>query len=152
MTIEVLGTIGELVAAVATIGTLGYLAVQIRGTAAATRAEARRSTDADGNETVRQIASDSELSRIYMVGLATPEKLDPAQAFRFRLSISMFFSAMETAWEEYRLGTISESEARNQFGRTRAFFVSPGGKAWWRENSEMFPPEFREYFADLMDD
>ena len=40
MTIEQLGSIGELVAALATVVTLAYLALQIRGSTVATKAEA----------------------------------------------------------------------------------------------------------------
>jgi hypothetical protein len=57
---------------IATIATLAYLDLQIRGSVAATRAEARRSMDSDLNETIRRIGGDSELAQLFMLGLTRP--------------------------------------------------------------------------------
>lgn len=49
MTIQDLGSLGELVAAIATVATLGYLAVQIRASNRIARAEASRTPNSDLN-------------------------------------------------------------------------------------------------------
>jgi hypothetical protein len=150
VTIQELGSIGELIAAVATIATLIYLALQIRGSAAATRAEARRSMDADSNETIRRIAGDPELTQLFMLGLAKPDALTPEQAFRFRLYMSHFFSSQDTAWKEVRLGTMSEQALCEHLERVRPFLETPGGIAWWQQNSRIFPQEFRDFFESKL--
>ena len=146
MTIQDLGSIGELLAAIATIATLIYLALQIKGSAAATRAEARRALDVSGNEIVRQIAGEPELAQLFMRGLAKPDALDPEQAFRFRLLMSQFFFSQLTAWKEVRLGTMTERQLAENLERNRALQETRGGRAWWHENSKLFPQEFRDYF------
>ena len=146
MTIQELGSIGELIAAVATIATLVYLALQIKGSAAATRAEARRTMDSNLMETVRRIADDPDLTQLFMLGLAKPESLTPEQGFRFRLYLSHFFSGHETVWKEVRSGTMPQEELDEQFHRSRRFFASAGGETWWRENRGGFSAGFRDYF------
>ena len=150
MTIQDLGSIGELLAAIATIATLIYLALQIRGSAAATRAEARRSMDLDSHEAIRRIAGDRELAQLFMLGLGKPDALNPEQAFRFRLCLSPFFSTIDTAWKEVRLRTMSEEELSDIFHFRLQFFQTRGGKAWWQENSGIFSEEFRKYFESQL--
>ena len=145
MTIQDLGSVGELLAAVATIATLIYLAMQIRASAAATRAEARRTLDVSGYDLVRQIAGDPELTHLFMVGLGKPDALNTEQAFRFRLLMSFFFSSMDTAWKEVQIGTMSEEQLSVHLGRNRPMIEAPGGRAWWDQNSSIFPEQFREF-------
>ena len=145
MTIEQLGSIGELLAAVATIATLIYLAIQIRGSSAATRAEARRAIDLASHETVREIARDPDMAEMFMKGLVEPEALEATDSFRFSLLLSHFFSMQNTAWLEVNLGTMSESELKDSIARCRRFIVAPGGLWWWGGNSKVFSSDFRVF-------
>jgi hypothetical protein len=146
MTIEQLGSIGELLAAIATMATLIYLAIQIRGSNASTRAEARRSMDIDSHETIRKIAGDPDVAGMFMKGLVEPEALKPEDSFRFTLLMSHFFSLQDTSWKEVRLGTMSEQELKESIGRSRPFLESRGGVWWWGGNSKVYPKDFREFF------
>ena len=150
VTIQELGSIGELIAAIATIATLVYLALQIKGSAASVRAEGRRAFDTDLNEAIRQIGGDPEVAQLFMLGLGRPNELDPAQMFRFHLFMSHFFSQQDTAWKEVRLGTISQYELSESINRSRPFLESPGGRAWWQANSRIFSAEFRRYFESAV--
>jgi hypothetical protein len=145
VTIQDLGSIGELIAAVATMATLVYLALQIRGNAAAVRADARRAMDTDLNEAITCIAGDPDVAELFMLGLGRPDALDPQQAFRFRLFMSHFFSQLESAWKAVALRTLSAQELSESIDRCRPFLQSPGGRVWWSENSSIFPETFREY-------
>ena len=146
MSIEQLGSLGELVAAVATIATLIYLALQIRASPAATRAEARRAADSEAFEAIRKIGENPELARLFALGVADPEQLSPEETFRFGLYLSHFFLLHETTWKEVHLGTTSCEELEEQLTRSVRLFDSPGGKAWWLENSAALSSGFRDYF------
>ena len=145
MTIEQLGSIGELLAAIATMATLIYLAIQIRGSNAATRAEARRSMDLDSNETVRVIASDPDLTKVFLLGLSRPESLSREDSFRVRLLMSHFFTLQDTGWKEVRLGTMTEQELAESVNRSRPWIESPGGIWWWQANASIFSDDFKKY-------
>ncbi len=150
MTIQDLGSLGELIAAIATIATLVYLALQIRGNAASVRAEARRAFDTDLNEAIRQIGGNPEVAQLFLRGLGRPDELDSEQSFRFQLFMSHFFSQQDTAWKEVRLGTMSERELSESVDRSRPFLESPGGRAWWQAHSRIFSMEFRQYFESTV--
>jgi hypothetical protein len=145
VTLEDVGIIGELIAAVATIAMLAYLAIQIRASVTATRAEGRREMDSVGIEMVARIAENPELASLFMQGLSQPDSLSPDQRFRFTLSLSFFFSQHETAWIEAQQGTLAPDELDKQFERLKQFMISPGGIAWWREYSSMYSREFHDY-------
>jgi hypothetical protein len=150
VTIQELGSIGELIAAVATIATLGYLALQIRASVGSTRAEARRTMDVVGLDAVSRIAENPELAGLFMRGLGEPEALSPEEWFRFTLSLSVFFSMHETAWAETQGGTIGLGELEKMFDRLKPFALSPGGRMWWQQRSGMYQREFRDYFESRL--
>ncbi len=145
VTIQDLGSIGELIAAFATIATLLYLALQIKRSAAATRAEARRSMDVSGYDLTSQIAGDPETAHIFMAGLTKPQTLDPEQTLRFHLLMSYFFTSIDSALRESRTGTMSHEQLAMQLARNRPMLDTPGGAAWWGANSRMFSEEFRAF-------
>ena len=145
MTIQDLGSIGELLAAIATIATLMYLALQIKGNAAATRAEARRSLDVSGYDVVRQIAIEPDTMHLFAVGLAKPETLPPEQTLRFHFLMSYFFTSIDSAFRESQMGTMSDDQVAAQLERNRQMLDTPGGAFWWKANSRMFSQDFRDF-------
>ncbi len=89
MTIEQLGSIGELVAAVATVATLIYLSLQIRASTKISRVESRRATTAQAHEYSALIANSPELASILRTGLGDIGSLDPDERIRFNFLFSM---------------------------------------------------------------
>ena len=75
MTISELGSLGELVAAIATVLTLLYLASQIRGNTKATRAETSLSINEALAVNLSALRSDAEFSEIWLRGLSRLLKL-----------------------------------------------------------------------------
>ena len=74
MTIQDLGSLGELIAAVATVLTLGYLAVQLRQNTKALRSQTFQQSSMDMSLTANAISCDNELASIIIKsneGLAT---------------------------------------------------------------------------------
>ena len=64
MTIQDLGSLGELIAAVATVLTLGYLAVQLRQNTKALRSQTFQHSSMDMSLTANAISIDNELASI----------------------------------------------------------------------------------------
>lgn len=84
MTIQELGSIGELIAAIATVATLLYLATQIRQN----NRNLRESTSASMNQGWASInsrlSSDEQFAEIFMRGREDLESLNPVEVERFR--------------------------------------------------------------------
>ena len=150
--IEQLGSIGELIAAVATIATLGYLAVQIRASASAVRAEGRRSLQDVAIEVVSGIASDENVSRIFRPGLRDPRALEPEERFRFRLLIAQYLLMLEATWIETQGGTASAGELEAQVLRIKTILLTPGGRHGWAQQATQHVPEFQRFVEVIMEE
>ena len=95
MTIQDWGSLGELIAAVATVATLIYLALQIRANTIVSKAEARRATRVAAGGVSLAIVENGEVARIFRAGLGDPSKLEPEEWIRFSFLIGQlvgFFS------------------------------------------------------------
>ena len=90
MTIQDLGSVGELIAAIATVATLIYLAAQIRQNTSTVATSTYESVFKGFNELNLSIASDPDLSRILDSGLLDPTSLDKDEEVRFVLIMGSF--------------------------------------------------------------
>jgi hypothetical protein len=72
MTIQELGSLGEFIAAAATVATLGYLVLQIRRNTLATRAASFHAISDSMDHVNISVAQDPELSRVWVAG--TPNR------------------------------------------------------------------------------
>ncbi len=155
VTIQDLGSIGELVAAIATIATLAYLAIQIRSSTLVSKSEANRASRVEATANVRLIAGDEDLARILLAGIADPESLGPADALRFRfllgLFIGLFIGPISQAYREWHLGIAEEAEVIDRLQISRSILQTPGGKWYWRQQSADYDPEFRQYLESYFE-
>jgi len=156
VTIQDLGSIGELIAAIATVITLVYLALQIRANSNAIRAESRRATSASGSAIRAAIAQDGELARIFNVGLADYSSLGQEEKTRFNFVMADFLTQALGVYEEVSLGIQSELDFAYQRAIIAPFLRTPGGREFWRRYANRYPPPFmhwvnREIFNDQGD-
>ena len=80
---EAIGAIGEILGAVAVVATLGYLAVQIRGSTKATRAGTSLSINDALSKILSALRSDGEFAEIWYRGLQNLGSLNEVEAVRF---------------------------------------------------------------------
>lgn len=73
--------ISGMLASIAVVFSVVYLAVQIRRSTLATYSQTHYLTTAALAETAATIASSCELSRVYRIGLSTPDQLDEEEFF-----------------------------------------------------------------------
>ena len=83
MTIQDLGSVGELIAAVATVATLVYLAMQIRQNTQALHRAAVHSTVESGHSVRSEFIQNPEVATLYLKGLSDPRSLSQEEALRF---------------------------------------------------------------------
>ena len=90
VTIQDLGSVGELIAAIATVATLIYLAAQIRQNTSTVATSTYESVFNGYNELNLAVASDPDLARILDCGLYDPASLDRYEQVRFVPIMSSF--------------------------------------------------------------
>jgi hypothetical protein len=131
---EALGAIGEVVAAVAVIATLGYLAVQMRQNTATVATSTYESVMSGYNELNLTIASDPHLGRIIHVGMYTPDDLDENERIRFAFFIRAVSNQYLKILRLYERGVFPLNEWENYGREVAQIYRTPGGSVFRSEN------------------
>ena len=91
MTIDELGSVGELVGAIATVATLLYLALQIRQSTVATLQTALYQAIESGSHVRLEFVQNPDAAGLYLRGVRDPDSLSPEDALRFNMLIINMF-------------------------------------------------------------
>ena len=151
MTIAELGSIGELIGAIATVATLAYLAVQIRSSTRAVRSASAQSVHESFATWYRMLATDRELSDLTTKGLRDYSSLSESEKARF-ISVAMsVLLCSQDAFIKQREGSLSPGLWSGWEFLIMNLLLSPGGKFFWMERGYMFSAGYREHVEnDIM--
>jgi hypothetical protein len=144
MTLEDLGSIGEFVAAVATVVTLVYLALQIRYNTKAIELTARRGVQEDASRWRQNLIQHPEVAELYRKGIRNPESLERSERLRFRMLLDDLFDHWAFQ-NESAMGEFREANRRD----LAAVMATPGGAAHWAAQKARFSAEFIAYVESL---
>ncbi len=146
MDLQDLGSLGELIGAVATVATLVYLTIQVRHNTRQLRenAEAGRARSRDESlgsfSRYRNLISIPENAEIYVKGLDSYSDLKASEKVRFKAIVEEYFFA--------NLVLSQRPGIRGDIDRPTAFrevLGSNGGREWWAERKTIFPVAFQKY-------
>jgi len=145
VTIAELGSIGELIGAVATIATLAYLAIQIRSSTRAVRSSSAQSVHESFATWYRMLATDAELSDLTTKGLRDYSLLSESEKGRF-VSVAMaILLCSQDAFIKWREASLSAELWQGWEFVMMNLLLTPGGKAFWQERSYLFGSSFRAH-------
>lgn len=150
VTIQELGSLGELVAAIATVATLIYLALQIRRNTQATRAGSFHAISDSMNHVNVSVAQNPELARIWVVGSADRGTLSEQERLQYDNVLLSYFHVFETMHYQARVGAGERNLLVAEERSLAALFSTPGVREWWSENPYAFGPEFRSYLERFL--
>ena len=145
MTLQDLGSIGEIVGGFATVVTLIYLAIQIRANTQAVRSSAAQSVHEAFATWYRMLAADSDLSQIAANGLRDYEALSEGEKARFVATCMAFLSCSQDTFIKWREGSLSQELWSGWELVMMTLVMAPGGRAFWQERGYLFGREFRDY-------
>lgn len=133
MTVQELGSLGELIAAIATVVTLGYLAFQIRQTTLSQRTQAFESALGRVSDWYRLLSENDEAARIFLAGREDLGQLAPPDRARFHTLLIYAFIACEMMFRmrDNRLLPGTSIGALDRF--ISDLFRYPGVREWWRD-------------------
>ena len=149
MTLQDLGNVGEFVAAIATLVTLAYLALQIRQNTREAQAASRSSVSHSFADLLVDVSRDSETSKICRRGMFDPESLDADDTFRFDLVIHALYQNFETAFAQRSRDALTEEDWVKWEVILKQYNAQPGVQAFWSRSAEAFNPSFRRYVESL---
>lgn len=134
MTIQDLGSLGELIAALATIATLVYLAIQIRQNTRSVRASSRLAVSTAYNEHSR-LRLDPTVNRAYLQGLRAYPDMPMDERSIFSNLISDHFVFFQGVFALYEEGQLDRGTYEGFLDWFACQLATPGGAAFWREIS-----------------
>ena len=144
MTIEELGSLGELIAAVATVVTLVYLAAQMRQNTklvASSIAQAQRDSK---NELTRVLAESPAAARIFREGLMDIERLTREERYQFDALVSLTINHYEQSFAQGTMLELINDQAW--------FLAQPGLRTFWAEfGRNSHRPDFCDAFESILD-
>ena len=149
MTVQDLGSIGELIAAVATVATLAYLAVQLRANTQGMKVDAIREGTGGSLDAALSLANNAELADIFHRGLVDLGSLTPVESDRFTMIVTLMVHASSATYFEDKLGVDSTFIARTAEGLR--FLRAPGGRTWWAKNKRVIEPDFAAWIETKLD-
>ena len=159
MGIQDLGALGEFVAAIATVGTLGYLALQIRLSARTSMAEAERQLVTGLHTQHSLLWGDEASSRLMLKGLSEGlGNLTDEETMMFSARMSEMVNQYMIAKRTTERKVIRDDLRRELRHGIGLIVNSPGGRQWcanasWAGIAEEFGdldgPSFEEWFGTL---
>jgi hypothetical protein len=150
MNLEDLGLIAEITAAIATLLTLVYLAVQIRQNAAATRASVRQSI-ADQQLNYLHLRSSDPVIRPALVKMVSHQKLSPDDVITMRLHAIAGIRLFESHHAQYQMGTLSNEDWRALCESQKVHFGFTPVQEAFTLMRQSLNRDFAEFVTDYME-
>ena len=142
MTIQDWGSIGEMIGAIATIATLVYLAIQIRGNTIVAETSAVQSMlDGGRDRTAKHISGNPELADIVGRGLSSLDNLDDSERLQLYFFVIEQTLQAQNVMNLHEKNLVSDVDYQAWLDWATAFLRTPGGKALWPEISVVITPD-----------
>lgn len=152
MDLQDLGSLGEFLAAIATIATLFYLALQIRQSTRTTQASAHDTILAQWREHLREtFTSNSTNLEVWRKGLSDFESLDAAEKARFTFIISQEQLFIENMVQQHERRNIESDLLQPWLDYFSREIRTPGGTIWWEMVSPGLNPSFVKTMQEHLD-
>ena len=145
MTFEDLGNIGEFVGAIGVVGSLIYLAFQIRQNTKSVRAAAFQEAMRDISALSELLAHDVGLNRIWFAATRDFESLDVEDQRRFASYMISFLRRLESLLYQTQQGILEPESWAGLREFLKYVFSQPGVAQWWKNSRNLFNPNMQEF-------
>lgn len=145
---DAIGAIAEAVGAFAVVGSLVYLAIQIRSNTKQLRFEATQSIAESLDRALDPIYMDNN-SAIWVKGLKDLHSLDEAERAVFNGLMGRQLHNIFNTFEAGRMGMVDSHKTQKLYQKFFAdFFSAPGAKQWLGENEHFVDAGFLDDFQN----
>ncbi len=145
MTLQDLGNLGEFLGSIGVIGSLVYLAIQIRQNTRSVRAAALQEAVRDAAQATDQLGRDPELTRIWFAGQRDFEALTGEERQRFAVYSTSVFRRYENIIYQAHHGALDPESWEGIRKQLRYALSQPGTVAWWKRGQHLFNRQLREF-------
>jgi hypothetical protein len=149
VTLQDLGSLGEFVAAIATLATLIYLALQIRQNTLESQATSRNLVSQSFVDFCFHVSRDLETTKLTRRGLIDPESLDDDETLRFDCIMGGLLQSFEAAFAQWQRRVLTDDDWQKWVVLIRQYMAQPGVQQFWSRGAASFSPAFRRYVEEL---
>ena len=146
MSIQDLGAMGELIAAIATIFTLLFLAISIRTNSKTVTASAKQEQVRSLVEFNREIFQDENSTRIFIEGSSALTNLNQHEKARFRGLFIMGLITVENAYYQANQGHLDKQSHERNNRILEWWGAQPGMVEMWPDVRQFLTEDFQSHF------
>ena len=128
---DAIGALGEWIGGLATIGTLFYLAHQIRQNTRTARSSAYQAAASAISDWTNVLSSDPTATNNLMTAVVEPNALDDDARTRAGMQFNALFRNYENIFYQWREGAISDGVWEGWSRQIREVFWAAGVQSWW---------------------
>ena len=147
MSIEDLGSIGELISSIAVLVSLIYLAIQIRRSTDTSRTSTYQAVVAEFAALNRAMSVTPNLSALFAGALEDFDSLDPNDRATISQLFFVVFHNFENMYYQYRKGYLEDDVWIGWKRLMLTYHSRPGFQSWWKMRSDVYSPSFVEFLA-----
>ena len=147
---EAIGAVGDIIAAIAVVVSLIYLAVQVQRGTNATHAASIQAAVAMDQEFLLTLGSDPATAQLWASYLSNPEALSSEQKVQAHFLMGSLLRRLENIQSQHRLGTLSQAGWMSRQNMFNVIARSRGYSAFLDSPIASFlNAQFIEYMARL---
>jgi len=135
----------QIVGGIGVIGSLIYVAIQIRNNARAVRAATYQQVANSISSQWELLANNGELCNIVMRGGIDFSSLDRFEKGRFRFGLMAYFRKYESAWFQSKVGTLKQTDWQTIAHDLETICSLPGTREAWGHIRDRSHPDFRDF-------
>jgi len=150
MSIQDLGSLGEVLAALATLATLIYLATQVRQNTRALKSATFENISSEMGKNLEPIMSSDELSAIIIKGISNPTELTAKERLRLSSVYVSSFRKLESVYVQNKLGSIEPELTKGFELSILRLLDTEYGREWWAAAKETFHTPFAEHVTSQL--
>ncbi|MGB0921833.1 MAG: hypothetical protein ACPG06_03370 [Alphaproteobacteria bacterium] len=149
MSLETIYYIGQTIAVVALVLSLGFVGVQIRQNTRATRASSHHAVTDALNQINFIFATNDDVTNRWLAGIDGRADMSPKDQWQFDAFLRAYFHACETMFVQAQLGVGDREIMIAEEGGLKFLMNTEGAQQFWDENLFGFGPNFRAYVERL---
>lgn len=141
---DAIGATGEVIGAIAVIGTIFYLAIQVRQNSAIVRANSEWDTQLSFASINELIAQGGTIGEVTFKGFSDPDSLTPYEAYLFHRIIRATLQKLEAQYALYRRGNLDDEIWGNRRSFAKSLTISKAGALVWEleKRNSMYTESF----------
>ena len=145
MTLEEFNYIAEIVASLAVIASLIYLAVQVKQGTQAVRLSTVHNVTEEFRDWNNVLATNGGLAAILLKGMQSPREIEGTDKMRYNCILYSLFTSFENAYVQQKAGALDSDEWNGLKQSITDMSDIPGFRSYWDERKHWYGENFRQF-------